>query len=154
MENSKIEWRSYIKIAKLKGKFLNQIYTDLITVFGKNCPGYSVVRWFHKFENNTASVCDAPRIGRSKTGRSERHMQRVQKMIEELRQVKYQRSWKLSYGTAYHIITSILVLVIRCARWVPKILTKDQIKMRRTACEENIRLNNLDSEFVPWLAQQ
>jgi hypothetical protein len=40
-------------------------------------------------------------------------------------------------------LSVLLGLVIRCARWVPKLLSAAQKKMRKTASLENLYLNSL-----------
>ena len=133
----KLEWRSYIKISKLKGLTLSQIYPDLKSVFGAELPTYdTILRWFNRFEGEDGTVQDAFRSGRPRTGKSDRNMHKVDELIKKNRRITVRevaRNIKLSYGTAYRIITASLGLVIRCARWVSKIF-----KIGRASCRVRV----------------
>ena len=54
---------------------------------------------------------------------------------------------RLTFYTVFVIIKTILQLTLKCAKWVPKILTKEQKAKRKNSASENIFLHNLDPEF-------
>jgi histone-lysine N-methyltransferase SETMAR len=50
-------------------------------------------------------------------------------------------------ATLFRIVTIGLGLLLKCARWIPKILTRAQKKSRIFAAKENLYLHSLDPEF-------
>jgi [histone H3]-lysine36 N-dimethyltransferase SETMAR len=53
----------------------------------------------------------------------------------------------VSFRYTWRIIRVCLGLVIRCARWVPKLLTPLQKKSRKSASKENLWLHSQDPDF-------
>lgn len=151
MVNLKEEIRSIIKYSSFQGKYLSQIKSELNKTFGAETPSLSTIeKWTFRFRRGETSVEDKSRSGRPKTGQNERNIAKVSKFLDKDRRLSVRelvQKTKLAYGTVYRIITFCLGLVIRCARWVPKILTPLQKSTRKNACKENIWLNNLDPDF-------
>src|SRR5579863_6011286 len=54
---------------------------------------------------------------------------------------------KVSLMSAWKIMTIGLGLVLRCVRWVPKVLSPDQMKQRKNESEDNLYLNSQDPDF-------
>lgn len=151
MDSSKTEWRSFIKISVLQGRYPAGIWRELKSAYGKFSPSYETVRrWCNKFKSGDSNVADQPKSGRPNTGVNESNISKVADIIDKDRRVTVRevvKKSKLSLGTAFRIIKASLGLVLRCARWVPKLLTPALKKMRKSACTENLYLNNLDSKF-------
>jgi transposase len=127
MNSSKMEWRSFIKVSAPKGLSFGQIYTDLKKVFGNMLPTYETIRfWYNRFKSGDTDILDKPKAGRPQTGTNNTNLERVSAVIVKERRLRVRevaKKTKLSYGTVYIIITLMMGLVIRCARWIPKFLT-------------------------------
>ena len=114
----------------------------------KNSPNYLTVRrWFQKFEDENVPVSDRPK---PTTKATKRNVTKVRAILDKDRRVtvsEVSARLRLLIGTVHKILTSTLGLVVRCARWIPKILTKDQTKSWIFARKDNLHLKSLHSEF-------
>jgi [histone H3]-lysine36 N-dimethyltransferase SETMAR len=93
---------------------------------------------------------DKPRSGRPRTALSDRNVEKVRSVLEKDRRLTIRevvQKTKLSAPSVRRIITRRLGLRLRCARWIPKILTKAQKAKRKSCCEENIYLNSQEPDF-------
>ena len=56
---------------------------------------------------------------------------------------------KMSYGSVFNIIYDILGMKKLCARWVPRLLTVDQKRIRATTSQQNLAMFTQNSkEFL------
>jgi transposase len=90
-------------------------------------PTYKTIRfWYNRFKSGDTDILDKPKAGRPKTGTNNTNLETVSAVIEKERRFivrEVAKKTKLSYGTVYRIITLMMGLVIRCARWVSKFST-------------------------------
>ena len=132
MEFSKTEYRANIKLLSLQGKSCNIIYKELKQVMGVHAPSLSTVKyWKKKFTNGESNVQDKQRSGRPRTGQSESNISKVKAVLEKDNRLTINdcaKKVKLSATITWHIITGCLGFVLRCARWVPKLLDSAQKK--------------------------
>jgi histone-lysine N-methyltransferase SETMAR len=151
MDNFQQKYRNIIQFLREKGESPAQIHRELQTIYGDKTPSYSTVtRWYNRFENGDYSVKDKPRSGRPKSSIIDRNIAKVSKLIEQDRRLtvrEISQKLTLSITIVWRILTFVLGLVLLSARWIPKLLTPEQKKSRKNACEENLFLNSLDSDF-------
>ncbi|GFU94975.1 HTH_48 domain-containing protein [Trichonephila clavipes] len=69
MEVTRVEQRTYIKIAVLRGINMLKCHNELVEVLGNNALPYrTVARWVGKFQQGRVSTCDDQRSGGFKHG--------------------------------------------------------------------------------------
>ncbi|GFV52194.1 HTH_48 domain-containing protein [Trichonephila clavipes] len=62
MEVTRVEQRTYIKIAVLRGGNAMECHSELVEAFGKNALSYrTVARWVGKFQHGRVSTSDEQR---------------------------------------------------------------------------------------------
>ncbi|GFV46134.1 HTH_48 domain-containing protein [Trichonephila clavipes] len=65
MEVTRVEQRTYIKIAVLRGRNGMECHSELVEALGNNALSYrTVARWIGKFQQGRVSTCDEQRSGR------------------------------------------------------------------------------------------
>jgi len=144
----KNEKRAVIKYLHLKGLTQNEIAMDMKEVLGDNDPSLATVyRWIAEFQRGRQSTEDEHRSGRPIETCTAENIQCVQDTIQNDRRVNIRyvaECLKLSYGTTHHIITDILGYNKVCARWVPRMLTPENKKVRLSTSRENLELYRAD----------
>lgn len=151
MSLNKIEWRSVLKFLKGEGKNPTEIHSQLKKSFGTATPHLSTVyRWFKRLDSVSPQIVDNPTGTRPKTATSSQNVEKVRTVVEKDRRLSIReisKKVKVSIASVFRIVTNILELSLRCARWIPKLLTPAQKLIRKNACEENIYLHGLDEDF-------
>src|SRR6266511_820852 len=151
MESKKSEYRILIKNFVKLNYSRTRIHQLLKEIFGSEAPTPSTIRrWVKRFESGETSVEDRPRPGQPRVGRSVTNTAIVNELITEDRRYTIKELAQLAaipMTTVWRILTISLCLILKCAKWVPKILTSDQEKARVKASKENLYLNNLDPDF-------
>jgi histone-lysine N-methyltransferase SETMAR len=151
MNSTKEEVRSAIKFLHLQGKSTGIIHDELKNTLHTNTPSISTVEyWCRKFSSGVSSVLDKRRSGRNKSAQTETKIDNIREIVETDRRLTIREIAQKSHTsitTAWRIVTKGLGLVLRCARWVPKLLSEEQMEARKSASEENLWLNSLDPEF-------
>ncbi|GFV65539.1 HTH_48 domain-containing protein [Trichonephila clavipes] len=65
MEVTRVEKRTYIKIAILRGRNAMKCHSELVEALGNNAlPFRTVARWVEKFQQGRVSTCDEQRSER------------------------------------------------------------------------------------------
>jgi histone-lysine N-methyltransferase SETMAR len=151
MNSTKEEVRSAIKFLYLQGKSSGIIHGELKNTLPTNVPSLSTVKyWCRRFGSGVSSVLDKFKSGRNKSAQNETNVENIRKILEQDRRLSIREIAQKSHTsitTAWRIVTKGLGLILRCARWVPKLLSSEQMDARKSASEENIWLNSLDPEF-------
>jgi len=151
MESKKQKYRILIKNFCKKGYNSATIHRELMSLLGSEAPSYrTVLRWHERFQSGSADIIDKPKPGRKNVTVVDKNIKKVSDLINTDRRLTLKeiaQKGKVDVTSTWRILTIILGLVLRCARWVPKILTSGQKKARIRSAKENISLHNLDSEF-------
>ena len=128
------ETRVVIKYLNKKGLSAKEIYEDMKYTLGKDSTSYSTVkRWSADFTRGRGSVEDDPRPGRPKSSTNSEHVEKIHTMVMKDRCVTVQHladRFGISTGSVFAVLTEVLGMSKLSARWVPRMLTKDQ-KMSR-----------------------
>ena len=150
MDTTKEEKRSWIKIFHLQGLSLRNIQSKLKEVLGDNVPSYGMIqKWCSKFRSGVTDVNDKAKGRPPKTATNDRVVKKVERVLDKDRRLTLEQiaqKVKVSTRSVARIIKNTLGLSLRCCRWVPRILTDEQKKKRKTACTETLALYHADSE--------
>jgi len=140
----KEQYRSVIRFLFLDGKKCEEIKTKLDAVYGDTSPSMTTVRyWFNEFKRGRTSVFDEERTGRPADVVTEEIIQKVCDMILADRRTKVREVAKaigVSTGTAINILHDKLAMKKLSARWVPRLLTVDNKRMRLSTLKQCLEL--------------
>lgn len=140
----KEQYRSVIRFLFLDGKTCEQIKVKLDAVYGGLSPSMSTVRyWFNEFKRGRTSVFDEDRPGRPADVVTEEVVQKVKNIMVTDRRTKVRELAEavgVSYGTAINIIHDKLNMKKVSARWVPRLLTDENKRLRLSISKESLGL--------------
>lgn len=130
----KEQYRSIIRFLFLDGKTCEEIKAKLDAVYGDPSPSMTTVRyWFNEFKRGRTSVFDEEHPGRTADVVTEEIIEKVHDMILADRRTKVREVAKavgVSYGTVFNILHDRLGMRKLSARWVPRLLTVDNKRIR------------------------
>ena len=116
-----------------------EIHQRLQRAYGSVCMGASSVRrWVEHFKDGNTSIQDELRSGRPRTASTERNKERMDEIIQEDRRVTVDtiaRTLGIGHNAVQEIIESLGYRKV-CARWVPRLLTKDHKVQRKAITSE------------------
>ena len=150
LKMEKNENRAVIEYLHMNGLSAQQIHLDMKEVLGADAPSQATVyRWTTAFKCGRQSTEDEHRSGRPSDTCTEETINSVQDMILKDRRVtiKYvAECLKLSSGTTHHIIADVLGYNKVCARWVPRMLTVEIMRVRMQTSNRNLELYRADPD--------
>lgn len=130
----KIEYRAVLKYWFLKGNTPTQIKDELDSVYGDSSPSFTTVKfWAAEFKRGRKSFGDDERSGRPKTVTTDDNIAKVLQMVLDDRRIKVREiaeAMKMSRKRVYHILNQDLGMRRLSARWLPRLLTSDQRRVR------------------------
>ncbi len=136
------EQRSVIKFMQKSGGMPTQIWRHLQTVFGGETFSKTAVRKWHKtFAEGRESVKDVKRMGRPRTARTPDNIQRVQEAVETERRSRIadiSEELNMSETSVQTILKTDLKMSKLSPKFIPKLLTAEQMRFRVQLCEENL----------------
>src|ERR1700729_2562510 len=139
----KKEARAVIKFLMFQGKTTTEIHREMEPVFRDSCPSYtSVKNWCQQFKCCRSNVADLPRSGRPASECNDENATRVKKIIDQDRKmtiVEIASRVKLNERTVYRILHNRLNMRKVCARWVPRLLTREQKQTRVNCCQQLLK---------------
>lgn len=139
MESDRRTKRTVIWFLWKQGKSQAEIHSDMLPVFGAECPAKSTIHeWVSRFVQGQENIEDEERSGRPETATDARTVLSVQKALDDDRRLTLREiaeAFNISYGSAHTIVGSILEMTRVSARWVPKLLTDSQKEDRVRICE-------------------
>uniref|UniRef100_A0A672ZDH7 Mos1 transposase HTH domain-containing protein n=1 Tax=Sphaeramia orbicularis TaxID=375764 RepID=A0A672ZDH7_9TELE len=134
LKTLRYELRAVIKYLHKKGMTPKEIHEDMVSTLGKECLAYSTVRkWVAEFKQGRTSTEDDPRSGCPKTSSSDEQVDAIHCMVLSDRRMTVQQIAKatdISVGSVHHVLTDILGMNKLSARWVPRMLTPEQMLKR------------------------
>ncbi|XP_030750150.1 protein GVQW3-like [Sitophilus oryzae] len=130
----KIQHRAVIKYLVLKGNTPTQIKHELDSVYGDSAPSFTTVKFrAAEFKRGRKSLGDDERSGRQKTAITDDNIAKVHQMVLDNRRIKVREITEvmnISKECVCHILNQELGMRKMSARWVPRLLTLDQKRVR------------------------
>ncbi len=123
-----------------------QCWRDLQEVYGNRALGKTRMRHWHKLfklGGPDASTADGKHTGRTRSARTDENIQTIRDLLEDdrcktIRELIIQSS--LSQGTVHRIIQKDLKFSRICAKFVPRLLTQQQMNHRAELAADNLSL--------------
>ncbi|KAG7313617.1 hypothetical protein JYU34_000775 [Plutella xylostella] len=130
----KIEYRAVLKYLFLKGNAPTQIKDELDSVYGDSSPSFTTVKfWAAELKRGCKSFRHDERSGRPKTATTDDNIAKVHEMVLDDRRIKVREiaeAMKMSRERVCHILNQDLGMRRLSARWLPRLLTSDQRRVR------------------------
>ncbi|XP_029155672.1 uncharacterized protein LOC114928587 [Nylanderia fulva] len=127
-------YRAVIKYLFLKGNTPTQIKDELDSVYGDSAPSFTTVKfWAAEFKRGRKSLGDDERSGRPKTATTDENIAKVHQMVLDDRRIKVREIaevMNMSKERVCRILNQHLGMRKLSARWVPRLLTLDQKRVR------------------------
>ena len=147
----RVEVRAVIKYFCKKGNCPpKEIHDNFIKTLGDESPFYSTVRkWAAEFRRGRMSLEDYERPGRPKVVATDENVEHVHSLImcdrrRSQRDIAGQIG--ISFGAVQSLLTDILGRSKVSARWIPRMLIKDQKKSRLDISKYLLSLYEADPE--------
>ncbi|XP_016662368.1 protein GVQW3-like [Acyrthosiphon pisum] len=123
----------------MKGKTAAETLECLKTVYGDEAlEKTAVYDWFKRLKNGQESLEDEERSGQPSTSKNDETIEKVKNLVRSDRLLRIQdmaNALGISYGSVQNILKDDLGIHI-CAKFVPRILTKDQMENRKLIAAE------------------
>ena len=130
----KMEYRAVIKYLFLKDNTPTQIKDKLDSVYGDSAPSFTTVKfWAAEFKRGRTSLKDEERSGRPKTATTDDNIAQVHQILLDNRRIKVREiaeAMNMSKERVCHVLHEDLGMRKLSARWVPRLLTLDQKRVR------------------------
>jgi len=148
-----IEYRAVIRFFVREGLTSNEIHSTFINVYGDSSPSFSTIKkWAAEFKRGRTSLEDDPREGRPKSATTPEIIEQVHDMLLDDRRMKVHEIAEtigISKERVGYILHEELDMKKLCARWVPRLLTADQKRIRMKVSEQCWeRFNRNKTDFV------
>lgn len=138
-----------IKFLHLKGKKTQEIKDELDSVYGEASPSFTTVKhWVAEYKRGRTSILDEERSGRPKTATTDEMVDLVHQTVMEDRRLTVKdiaEACGISSERVHKILHQDLDMRKLSARWVPRLLTIDQKRVRA----DMSKLNELKFELLP-----
>lgn len=149
---NKIEYRAVIKFLTKQGKTPKLIREEMLVVYGNDCPSKSTIcEWSKLFKHGRESLDDDPRQGRPVEVVTEDVVENCKSLIlEDARLKKRQLSALLgvSETTVFRILHEYLGMSKVSARWVPRMLSPFQMRVRAEASQQFLALCGDEPDLI------
>lgn len=146
----KIEQRAVIKYTCLKKLTPKEIYEDMSTTLGESVPSYTTVKkWVAEFKRGRESIEDDPRSGRPMTSTTEEKIRKICDHILTDRRLTIRDiadTIGISYERKQNIIVNKLGFSKVSARWVPRLLSVQQKRIRLTVSRDCLEMFEADPQ--------
>lgn len=148
MEN--IEYRAVIKYLLKKHISAKEIHDDMVNTLGECAPSYATIcRWVNEFKRGRTSVEDDPRSGRPKTVTTPDIVDKVHDIVLKDRRLKLSEIVKISKERVHFILTNELGMHKLSARWVPRLLSAENKRIRHLCSQAGLdRFNQNRTDFL------
>jgi len=149
----KIEYRAVLKFFVKEGLTPNEIHSKFIKVYGDSSPSFSTIKkWAAEFKRGRTSLEDDPREGRPKSATTPEIIEQVHDTLLDDRRMKVREIAEtigISKERVGYILHAELDMKKLCARWVPRLLTADQIRTRMKISGQCLeRFNKNETDFM------
>ncbi|KAL4091078.1 hypothetical protein QTP88_025819 [Uroleucon formosanum] len=149
---SQFEQRANIKLCFKLGKTAEETLECLKTVYGDEAlKKTAVYDWFKRFKNGQESLKDEERSGRPSTLKNDETIEKVKNLVRSDRRLRIQdmaNALGISYGSVQNILKDDLGMGRVCAKFVPRILTEDQMENRKLIAAELFKRSVNEKDFL------
>lgn len=140
----KSEFRVLIKHYFLRGKTITETKIKLDKYYGDSSPSIKMIhKWFTDFRCGRTSTADAERPGRPNEVTTPEIIEKIHDIVLQDRRVKVREIAeivRISDERVRNILHEHLDMRKVSARWVPRLLTIDQKRIRVTTSEANLAM--------------
>ncbi|XP_058791405.1 uncharacterized protein LOC131664372 [Phymastichus coffea] len=153
----KKQYRSVIRFLFLEGKSRSEIKERLDAVDADPSPSMATTKnWYNEFQCGRTSILDNPRPGAPKTATTEKKVTKVNDIAlsdRRLKVLEIAAIVDISEEHIRHIPREILGMRKLSARWVPRLLTADNKRIRVTSSGQCLELFNRNPKefFRPYV---
>lgn len=138
--DKKLEQRCNVKFLVKLGKNRKDAYELLTKVYGEDVMNQvTFYKWYKAFEEGRESIADEPREGRPSTSRTEVLQNTAAAIVREDRRMTIRElaaCLDISIGSAFSIMHDDLAMRRVSSRWVPRLLTPEQMQHRVSVCQD------------------
>ncbi|KAL4083495.1 hypothetical protein QTP88_028811 [Uroleucon formosanum] len=149
---SQFEQCANIKFCFKLGKTVAETLECLKTVYGDEAlKKTAVYDWFKRFKNGQESLEDEERSGRPSTSKNDETIEKVKNLVRSDRRLRIQdmaNALGISYGSVQNILKDDLGMRRVCAKFVPCILTEDQMENRKLIAAELFERSVNEKDFL------
>lgn len=146
----KFEQRAVIKYLFKKRLTPKEIHDDMQTTLGESAPSYTTVKkWVAEFKRGRENIEDDPRSGRPMTSTTEENINKVCDLILKDRRLTIREiadTIGISYERTQNIIVHELGFSKVSARWVPRLLSVEQKRIRLTISRDCLEMFEADPQ--------
>uniref|UniRef100_A0A1I8GNL1 G_PROTEIN_RECEP_F3_4 domain-containing protein n=1 Tax=Macrostomum lignano TaxID=282301 RepID=A0A1I8GNL1_9PLAT len=140
---SRYDVRSIIKFSVLPGKSTPEIHQELVRVLGEAAPSIQTVRkWVREIQEGRDCMEDKERSGRPRTATTDSNADRVMASVSEDNRrtcSELEELLGIPHSTVHRILTENLGLQKLFAKWVPHLLTDEQMEERVVVSRDCLR---------------
>lgn len=140
----KSEFRVLIKHYFLRKKTITQTEVALKKYYPDSCPSHGMIqKWFTEFKCGRTSTEDAHRPGRPIEVTTPEMIDKIHDLVLNEPKIKVREIVKtvnVSYERVLNILHEHLHMNKLCARWVPRLLTIQQKRIRVTTSQANLAM--------------
>lgn len=144
MESLRNEQYAALKFCVRLQKSSTEAYALLKQAYGEDVlPQSTAFRWLKQFKEGRGSITKNTSPGCPSTAVNEITINTAAVIVREDRRITLDRlanMLNISHGSAFKIIHNHLHMRRVCARWVPRLLTPEQMMVRVEVCQELQRL--------------
>ncbi len=148
----KVEQRANLKFLMASRKKPIECWRSLKDIYGRDAMSQMQVRvWHERFCSGDMSVQDKARTGRPRTVRIPRNVQKVQKTLDNDRRTSIhdlEMDTGLRRSTVHKMMKQDLKLKKVSAKFIPRILTQEQMDFQVKLCQENLDRLALDRHLL------
>ena len=150
--SSKVEYHAVIRYLYLKGKTGKEIHGELANVYGSSAPSYVQVKfWVGEFKGSRMSLEEEARSGHPLDATDEEMCKKARDLVYSDRQIQKEeiaQALGISHGSVSTILHDRLGMRKLTSRWVPKILSNEQMATRASVCSALLERFRSKDDFV------
>ncbi|XP_054152869.1 histone-lysine N-methyltransferase SETMAR-like [Oppia nitens] len=138
------DFRAIIAYCYRRALTAQEATDEINDTLGSNTVIYSTVtHWYREFKFGCTSLEDMPKSGRPREVTTDENVARIRELLQvDPRMTLIQMAYTLNISTerVHHILHNYLNARHVCVKWVPHVLSADQMATRVKICRENLKI--------------
>ncbi|XP_054154866.1 histone-lysine N-methyltransferase SETMAR-like [Oppia nitens] len=138
------DFRAIIAYCYRRALTAQEATDEINDTLGSNTVIYSTVtHWYREFKFGRTSLEDMPKSGRPREVTTDENVARIRELLQvDPRMTLIQMAYTLNISTerVHHILHNYLNARHVCVKWVPHVLSADQMATRVKICRENLKI--------------